>query len=73
MLGVIADGPTKSFAFRRLKYLDSKFTMYALLNESQEMADMKVRFCLSFCMVRLTTSLESASSVCLHERCLKVH
>jgi len=73
VLGVIAHGPTKSFAFRRLKYLDSKFTMYALLNESQEMADMKVRFCLSFCMVRLTTSLESASSVCLHERCLKVH
>ncbi|KAG6874800.1 hypothetical protein C0992_006484 [Termitomyces sp. T32_za158] len=41
VLGVIADGPTKSFAFRRLKYLASKFEMYALLNESQETADMK--------------------------------
>ncbi|KAG5341099.1 hypothetical protein C0989_011691 [Termitomyces sp. Mn162] len=41
ILGVIADGPTKSFAFRRLKYLASKFEMYALLNESQEIADMK--------------------------------
>lgn len=42
ILGVIADGPVKSFAFRRLKYLSSKFTLYSLLNEYQEMADMKV-------------------------------
>lgn len=42
VLSVIADGPTKSFAFRRLKYLASKFTMYCLLNEFQELTDMKV-------------------------------
>lgn len=42
VLGVISDGPTKSFAFRRLKYLQSKFTMYSMLNEFQELADMKV-------------------------------
>lgn len=42
VLGVIADGPTKSFAYRRLKYLSSKFTMYCLLNEFEELADMKV-------------------------------
>ncbi|KAJ3566856.1 hypothetical protein NP233_g6737 [Leucocoprinus birnbaumii] len=41
ILGVISDGPTKTFAFRRLKYLQSKFTMYSLLNENQELADMK--------------------------------
>ncbi|RDB14545.1 AMP deaminase [Hypsizygus marmoreus] len=41
VLNVIADGPTKSFAFRRLKYLASKFEMYTLLNEFQELADMK--------------------------------
>ncbi|TFY76081.1 hypothetical protein EWM64_g7931 [Hericium alpestre] len=41
VLGVIADGPAKSFAFRRLQYLSSKFSMYGLLNEFQEMADMK--------------------------------
>ncbi|KAF8644681.1 hypothetical protein AX16_008341 [Volvariella volvacea WC 439] len=41
VLSVIADGPTKSFAFRRLKYLSSKFTMYSLLNEFQELTDMK--------------------------------
>ncbi|KAG6835953.1 hypothetical protein H0H93_012915 [Arthromyces matolae] len=41
ILEVIADGPTKSFAFRRLKYLASKFEMYHLLNETQETADMK--------------------------------
>lgn len=42
VLGVISDGPTKSYAFRRLNYLSSKFTMYSLLNEFQELADMKV-------------------------------
>lgn len=44
ILGVISDGPAKSFAFRRLQYLRGKFTMYALLNEFQEMTEMKVRF-----------------------------
>ncbi|TFY66445.1 hypothetical protein EVG20_g4651 [Dentipellis fragilis] len=41
VLSVISDGPAKSFAFRRLQYLSSKFTMHTLLNEFQEMADMK--------------------------------
>ncbi|KAJ7038027.1 hypothetical protein C8F04DRAFT_1232323 [Mycena alexandri] len=36
-LGVISDRPTKSFAFRRLKYLASKFAMYSLLNELSDM------------------------------------
>ena len=42
LLGVCCDGPAKSFAFRRLKYLASKWSMYCLLNEYQELADMKV-------------------------------
>lgn len=37
-----SDGPAKSFAFRRLRYLDSSWQMYILLNEFQEMADSKV-------------------------------
>ncbi|CAL1713003.1 unnamed protein product [Somion occarium] len=41
VLGVISDGPTKSFAFRRLNYLANKFQMYSLLNEFQELADLK--------------------------------
>lgn len=41
LLGVCSDGPAKSFAFRRLKYLASKWTLYGLLNEYQELADMK--------------------------------
>ncbi|KIM28448.1 hypothetical protein M408DRAFT_141450 [Serendipita vermifera MAFF 305830] len=41
LLGVIADGPTKSFAYRRLKYLQAKWGMYTLLNEHQELMDMK--------------------------------
>ncbi|KAF8555256.1 AMP deaminase [Imleria badia] len=41
VLEVISDGPAKSIAYRRLKYLASKYEMYSLLNESQELAAMK--------------------------------
>ncbi|KDQ11454.1 hypothetical protein BOTBODRAFT_455558 [Botryobasidium botryosum FD-172 SS1] len=41
VLGVVSDGPAKSFAFKRLKYLSSKFQMYTLLNEYEELAEMK--------------------------------
>ncbi|KAI8978608.1 hypothetical protein BDB01DRAFT_746401 [Pilobolus umbonatus] len=38
----ISDGPAKSFAFRRLRYLDSKWQMYILLHEFEELASSKV-------------------------------
>ncbi|RDW88140.1 hypothetical protein BP6252_00172 [Coleophoma cylindrospora] len=41
LLNVSSDGPSKSFAFRRLQYLEGKFNLYVLLNEYQEMADSK--------------------------------
>ncbi|KAN0062608.1 AMP deaminase [Thecaphora frezii] len=41
LLNVISDGPVKSFAWRRLKYLESKWNLYFLLNEYRELADMK--------------------------------
>ncbi|KAI9321520.1 hypothetical protein BX666DRAFT_2017455 [Dichotomocladium elegans] len=41
VLNAISDGPTKSFAFRRLRYLDSKWQTYILLNEFEELADSK--------------------------------
>ncbi|KAF9585856.1 AMP deaminase [Lunasporangiospora selenospora] len=41
VLSVISDGPTKSFAFRRLKYLESKWNMYILLNEYEELTETK--------------------------------
>jgi len=41
LLNISSDGPTKSFAFRRLQYLEGKFNLYVLLNEYQEVADTK--------------------------------
>jgi AMP deaminase len=41
ILDASSDGPSKSFAFRRLQYLEGKFNLYILLNEYQEMADTK--------------------------------
>lgn len=41
ILDVSSDGASKSFAFRRLQYLEGKFNLYYLLNEYQETADSK--------------------------------
>lgn len=41
VLSIVNDGPMKSFSFRRLQYLESKFNMYRLLNEYQELSDSK--------------------------------
>ncbi|KAL8292654.1 hypothetical protein RQP46_001266 [Phenoliferia psychrophenolica] len=41
VLNVISDGPAKSFAWRRLRYLESKWNLYVLLNEYRELAEMK--------------------------------
>lgn len=38
---VAADGPSKSFAFRRLQYLESRFNLYVIQNGYQEVADSK--------------------------------
>lgn len=41
LLGVISDGPVKSFAWRRLKYLEGKWNLYSLMNEGREVEGMK--------------------------------
>lgn len=38
---VSTDGPIKTFAFKRLSYLEGKFQLHTLLNEYQEVADSK--------------------------------
>lgn len=38
---MIADGPLKSFCYRRLSYLYSKFQLHVLLNEMRELACQK--------------------------------
>ncbi|VEL27320.1 unnamed protein product, partial [Protopolystoma xenopodis] len=37
----VADGPLKSFCYRRLSYLQSKFSLHSLLNEARESAEQK--------------------------------
>ncbi|CAI2175578.1 11513_t:CDS:10 [Funneliformis geosporum] len=41
ILETISDGPAKSYAYKRLCYLESKWNMYSLLREYQEIADSK--------------------------------
>lgn len=73
ILGVISDGPAKSFAYRRIKYLESRWNLYCLLNEYQELAEMKVSDeCLPVHLrYRLTpTPAASTTSVC-HNQVLR--
>ncbi|RMZ83439.1 hypothetical protein DV737_g1531, partial [Chaetothyriales sp. CBS 132003] len=41
VLDIASDGPAKSFAYRRLQYLEGRYNLYALLNEYEEVADTK--------------------------------
>ncbi|XP_012160935.1 AMP deaminase 2 isoform X4 [Ceratitis capitata] len=41
MCNMIVDGPLKSFCYRRLCYLSSKFQLHVLLNELRELASQK--------------------------------
>ncbi|XP_051551142.1 AMP deaminase 2-like isoform X3 [Myxocyprinus asiaticus] len=41
MMALIINGPVKSFCYRRLQYLSSKFQMHVLLNEMKELAEQK--------------------------------
>ncbi|XP_064650664.1 AMP deaminase 2-like isoform X3 [Lineus longissimus] len=41
MMAFISDGPLKSFCYRRLTYLSSKFQLHSLLNELRESAAQK--------------------------------
>jgi len=38
---VIVDGPTKTLAFRRLRYLEAQFSLFQLLNEAKESEEQK--------------------------------
>jgi hypothetical protein len=42
IIAAASDGESKSFAYKRLQYLDGKWNLYILLNERQEMLDTKV-------------------------------
>ena len=41
LCALIADGPLKSFCYRRLSYLSGKFQLHVLLNELRELAAQK--------------------------------
>ncbi len=41
ILETASDGPAKSFAYRRLQYLEGRYNLYTLLNEYEEVADTK--------------------------------
>lgn len=41
IISISAEGPAKSFAFRRLQYLEAKWNLYSLLNEYQEISASK--------------------------------
>ena len=72
ILNVISDGPTKSFAFRRLRYLESKFHMYVLfclvMFSSEKNPTLFVSFCLSVSRIVIFTTYEKSIPTCISRR-----
>jgi AMP deaminase len=61
---MITDGPLKSFCYRRLQYLKSKFELHCLLNEVKEWAAIKSTPHRDFYNVRkVDTHIHAASSM----------
>ncbi|THD21607.1 AMP deaminase 2 [Fasciola hepatica] len=63
----VADGPLKSFCYRRLTYLGSKFLLHTLLNESRESLEQKRVSHRDFYNIRkVDTHLHAAS--CMNQK-----
>ena len=61
---MLADGPLKSFCYRRLQYLKSKYELHCLLNEVKELAVIKSTPHRDFYNVRkVDTHIHAASSM----------
>jgi AMP deaminase len=61
---MIIDGPLKSFCYRRLQYLKSKYELHCLLNEVKEWAAIKATPHRDFYNVRkVDTHIHAASSM----------
>ncbi|KAJ2944703.1 hypothetical protein O0L34_g4060 [Tuta absoluta] len=64
---IMVDGPMKSFCFRRLSYLSSKFKMHVLLNELHEQALQKAVPHIDFYNIRkVDTHIHAAS--CMNQK-----
>ncbi|XP_055840719.1 AMP deaminase 2 isoform X2 [Episyrphus balteatus] len=67
MCNMIADGPLKSFCYRRLSYLSSKFQLHVLLNELRELASQKTTAHRDFYNIRkVDTHIHAAS--CMNQK-----
>jgi len=67
LCALIADGPLKSFCYRRLSYLSSKFQLHLLLNELKELAAQKAVPHRDFYNVRkVDTHIHAAS--CMNQK-----
>jgi len=67
LCAMIADGPLKSFCYRRLSYLHSKYQLHVLLNELRELAGQKAVPHRDFYNVRkVDTHIHAAS--CMNQK-----
>lgn len=62
LCALIANGPVKSFCYRRLQYLTSKFQLHVLLNEMRELAAQKAVPHRDFYNIRKVTPVTTVSS-----------
>uniref|UniRef100_T1IRU9 AMP deaminase 2 n=1 Tax=Strigamia maritima TaxID=126957 RepID=T1IRU9_STRMM len=67
LCSMMADGPLKSFSYRRLSYLSNKFQLHVLLNELRELASQKAVPHRDFYNIRKVDTHVHASS-CMNQK-----
>ncbi|KAF5283821.1 hypothetical protein FQA39_LY04641 [Lamprigera yunnana] len=71
MCNMITNGPLKSFCYRRLSYLSSKFQLHVLLNELKELASQKAVPHRDFYNIRKVDTHVHAASCMNHKHLLR--
>ncbi|XP_053102706.1 AMP deaminase 2 isoform X3 [Hemicordylus capensis] len=68
LMALIINGPIKSFCYRRLQYLSSKFQMHVLLNEMKELAAQKRVPHRDFYNIRKQVDTHIHASSCMNQK-----
>ncbi|XP_067863387.1 AMP deaminase 1 [Heptranchias perlo] len=67
LIALIAQGPVKTYAHRRLKFLNSKFNLHEMLNEMEELKELKINPHRDFYNVRkVDTHIHAAA--CMNQK-----
>ncbi|CAG01709.1 unnamed protein product, partial [Tetraodon nigroviridis] len=68
LIALIAQGPTKTYTHRRLKFLMSKFNVHEMLNEMEEMKELKINPHRDFYNCRKVVDTHIHAAACMNQK-----